>query len=50
MAPIFRLSFGPKSFVVISDNDMAKQARLGRMWTECTLLSAKTSYRIARFI
>ena len=25
--PVFRLSFGPKSFVVVSDNQLAKQAR-----------------------
>ena len=37
--PIFRLSFGPKSFVVISDNDMAKQVhtnlQLARKQSAC---------------
>jgi beta-ring hydroxylase len=44
--PIFRLSFGPKSFVVISDNDMAKRVRNGWTWTLDNLhatMATKTS-------
>lgn len=33
--PIFKLSFGPQTFVIISDPEMAKQARTALPWQRC---------------